>query len=251
MALWRSLAWQALDFPFGLIVGVCMTVLVALSVGFAVTLVIAVPLAWFTLLLAAQLGRMEGSRASALLGVNLASPHRPFAPGNWWSRLRQLVTSASRWREIGYLSLGLPVQGALGVAVLALWSAAFALAALPAYVTHLPGGSADLGVVHIHWRAGAAIAAVIGVFVLLVLAPQATIALAALDRRVVRWLLGPHGQSDLDRRVDELELSRSAAISSAEGERRRIERDPLAPQRELPVGRSHPVVGVPASHAGR
>jgi hypothetical protein len=38
MALWRSLAWQALDFPFGLIVGVCMTVLVALSVGFAVTL---------------------------------------------------------------------------------------------------------------------------------------------------------------------------------------------------------------------
>jgi signal transduction histidine kinase len=49
--------------------------------------------------------------------------------------------------------------------------------------------------------------------------------LAAVDRSVVRWLLGPHGQSDLARRVDELELSRSAAVSSAEAERHRIERD--------------------------
>ncbi len=123
MTLWRSLAWEALDFPLGLVVGISVTVLVALSVGFAVTFVIAIPLVWFTFLIAAQLGRIERSRAAALLGVNLASPHAPFAPGNWWSRLRQRVTSASRWREIGYLSLGLPIQGALGVAVLALWSA--------------------------------------------------------------------------------------------------------------------------------
>ena len=130
--------------------GISVTVLVALSVGFAVTFVIAIPLVWFTFLLAAQLGRMERSRAAALLGVNLASPHAPFAPGNWWSRLRQQVTSASRWREIGYLSLGLPIQAALGAAVLVLWSAALALAALPAYVSHLPGGSADLGVLRLH-----------------------------------------------------------------------------------------------------
>src|ERR1700679_37285 len=106
MVLWRSLAWQALDFPLGVIVGVFVTVLVALSVGFAVTFVIAIPLVWITFFVAAQLGRMERSRAAALLGVNLASPHAPLEPGSWWSRLRQRATSASRWREIGYLSLG-------------------------------------------------------------------------------------------------------------------------------------------------
>jgi signal transduction histidine kinase len=225
MTLWRSLAWQALDFPLGVIVGVCVIVLVALSIGFAVTFVIAIPLVWVTFFLAAQLGRMERSRAAALLGVNLASPHAPFEPGSWWSRLRQQATSASRWREIGYLSLGLPIQGALGGVILVLWSVAFALAVLPAYVSHLPGGSADLGLLRLHPGGGAVTAAIIGILILLVLAPQATMALAALERRVVRWLLGPHGQSELARRVDDLELRRSAAVNSAEAERVRIERD--------------------------
>ena len=175
--MWRSLAWEALDCPFGLVVGVSITVLVAVSIGLAVTFVIAIPLAWFTFLVAAQFGRIERSRAAALLGVNLASPHAPFAPGNWWSRLRQQVTTASRWREIGYLSLGLPIQAVMGAAVLVLWSAAFALAALPAYVTHLPGQSADLGAFRVHQGLGAATAAIIGVLILLVVAPQTTVAL--------------------------------------------------------------------------
>jgi signal transduction histidine kinase len=225
MTLWRSLAWQTLDVPLGIAIGVSITVLVALSVGLAVTFVIALPLVWFTFLLAAQLGRLERSRAAALLGLNLASPHAPLAPGNWWSHLRQRVTSASRWREIGYLSLGLPLQGALGAVVLVLWSAALALTALPGYVTHLPGRSVDLGVLRLHSGQGAATAAVIGVLILLVVAPQATWGLGAGERRFVGWLLGPRAQSDLARRVDELELSRSAAVSSAEAERHRIERD--------------------------
>lgn len=225
MTLWRSLAWQALDFPLGVAVGVCVTVLVALSIGFAVTFVIAIPTVWFTFLLAAWLGRMERSRAAALLGLNLGSPHAPFAPGNWWSRLRQQVTSGSRWREIGYLSLGLPIQGVFGLAVLALWSAAVALASLPFYVHHLPSRSADLGFLRLHAGPGAATAAAIGILLILVVAPQVTLGLAAVDRKLVRWLIGPHKQPALARRVDELEFSRSAAVNSAETERHRIERD--------------------------
>lgn len=191
MTLWRSLAWQALDFPLGLLVGVSITVLLALSVGLAVTFVIAIPMVWFTFLLAAQLGRVERSRAAALLGINLAWPHAPLAPGSWWSHLRQRVTTASRWREIGYLSLALPIQGVLGVAILVLWAGALASATLPAYVTHLPARSADLGVFRIHSGIGAATAAVVGILVLLMAAPQVTVGLAALDRNLVRWLLGP------------------------------------------------------------
>ena len=60
--------------------------LVGLSIGLAVTFVIAIPAVWLTFHVAAQLGRMERSRGAALLGVNLPSPHPPLAPGNWWNR---------------------------------------------------------------------------------------------------------------------------------------------------------------------
>jgi signal transduction histidine kinase len=40
-----------------------------------------------------------------------------------------------------------------------------------------------------------------------------------------RWMLGPHRTTDLARRVSELEVSRGAALDSAEAERHRIERD--------------------------
>jgi signal transduction histidine kinase len=225
MSMWRALAWEALDIPLGLAISITVTVLVTLSIGFAVTFVVAIPLVWVTFFMAAQLGRMERSRAAALLNVNLASPHAPFAPGRWWSRLRQLVTTASRWREIAYLSLALPVLGTLSIVVLVLWAASFMLVALPAYVTHLPGRSADVGLFRIHAGAGTVAALMAGLVGLAVLAPRATMALAAIDRAVVRWLLGPRRRSELARRVDALEISRGAAVSSAEAERHRIERD--------------------------
>jgi signal transduction histidine kinase len=224
-SMWRGLAWEALDIPLGLAISITVTVFVALSVGFAVTFVIAIPLVWVTFLMAAALGRMERSRAAALLDVNLASPHAPFAPGNWWSRLRQRVTSASRWREIAYLSLALPVLATLSVVVLAIWAVSIALASLPLYVTRLPGRSADVGLFRIHTGSGTVTALIVGLFGVFLFAPRATVTLAALDRWVVRRLLGPGERSELARRVDELEISRGAAVSSAEAERHRIERD--------------------------
>jgi signal transduction histidine kinase len=223
--LWRGLARAATDVPFGIALGVSVSLLVGLSLGFAVTFVIAIPTVWLTFNVAAQLGRMERSRAAALLDVNLTSPHAPPALGNWWSHLRQLVTSASRWREIAYLALGLPIMGALGAAVLALWSTSFALLVLITFVGHLPGGSADFYLLRIHPGAGAIGAAVVGGLGLAILAPQATAALVALDRVVVRWLLGPHQKVEMARRVIELEISRGAAVHGAEAERQRIERD--------------------------
>jgi signal transduction histidine kinase len=224
-AMWRGLAWEALDIPIGLALSIGMTLLVGLSIGFAVTFVVAIPLVWVTFFISAQLGRMERSRAAALLDLNLGSPHSRVSKGGVWSRLRQLVTSASRWREIAYLSLVQPVLGTLSVVVLALWAGSFMLIAFPAYVGHLPGHSADFGLFRVHSGSAAAAAEAIGLVVLIFVAPRATMALAALDRSVVRWLLGPRRRSELARRVDELEISRGAAVSSAEAERHRIERD--------------------------
>jgi signal transduction histidine kinase len=224
-SMWRGLAWEALDIPLGLSTSVIVTVFVALSIGFAITFVVAIPLVWVTFLVAALLGRMERSRAAALLDVNVGSPHAPYAAGNWWSRLRQRVTSASRWREIAYLSLALPVLATLSVVVLGLWAVSLTLISLPLYVTHLPGRSADLGLFRIHTGAGTVTTLIVGLVSLGLLAPRATVALAALDRWVVRRLLGPSTRTELARRVDELETSRGAAVSSAEAERHRIERD--------------------------
>jgi signal transduction histidine kinase len=224
-SMWRALASEALDFPFGIAFSVIVIVFVTLSIGFAVTFVIGLPLLWLTFLLAAQFGRIERSRAAALLGLNLASPHAPAVSGNWWSRLRQLVTSASRWREIAYLSLALPILGTLGAVALALWAVSLMLIAGPIYVSHLPARSADVGLFRIHTGAGTTVGLIVGIVGLVFLAPWATMALASLHRLVVRGLLGPHGPSALARRVDELEVSRGAAISSAEAERHRIERD--------------------------
>jgi signal transduction histidine kinase len=224
-AMWRGLARAALNGPFGIALGVAVSLLVGLSIGLAVTFVIAIPAVWLTFHAAAQLGRMERSRAAALLGVNLPSPHPPLASGNWLNRLRQLVTSGSRWREIAYLAIALPVLGALGFALLMLWSASLSLIALITYVGHLPGQSADLGLFRVHPGAGAITALIVGLLGLAFLAPQATAALTALDGLVVRWLLGPHTQSEMARRVSELELSRGAAVHGAEVDRQRIERD--------------------------
>jgi signal transduction histidine kinase len=223
-ATWRGLAHAALDVPFGFAAGLGVGLMVGLSIGFALTFVVAIPLVWVTFLVAAQLGRVERSRAAALLDVNLPDPHRPAVPGNWWSRLRQLVTSGSRWREIAYLVVGLPALGALGLGLLLLWVYSVALLVVPFYVGHLAGRSADFGPVHIH-GAWAAVAVVVGLVGVLVIAPQATRGVVLVDRTVVRWLLGPWRRDELTRRVGELETSRGAAVDRAEADRRQIERD--------------------------
>jgi signal transduction histidine kinase len=223
--VWRPLAWEVLNVPLGFASAIGVGLLVGLSVAASVTFVVAVPLLWITFIIAASLGQLERWRAARLLGVKLTSPHGPIAAGGWLSRLRQLVTSASRWREIAYFLVGLPVQGLCGLLVVAMWSASLVLAVLPFDVIHAPGRYGRFGIFHLH-SAGGTAAAVFGAIVgLAIVAPQATLVVAAAGRLIVRRLLGAHGPTALARRVDELEVSRGAAISIGEADRQRIARD--------------------------
>jgi signal transduction histidine kinase len=70
-----------------------------------------------------------------------------------------------------------------------------------------------------------AIAGVVGLLGLLLLAPWTTVGVAAFESAMARRLLGPPPSEDLSRQVRQLEERRSAAVDSAEAERRRIERD--------------------------
>ncbi len=223
--LWRGLARAALNVVFGYAIGFLIVTLIGFTAGLVLTVILAVPAVWLAFTVAAGLGRVERSRAAALLDVNLPWPHAPFAPGGWWSRFRQRLTSASRWRELAYLALGLPALGALGFLLILVVAGLCDLVAMPFYVPHLPGRYADVAGVHIYAGPEAVLALVVGVVGLAVIAPQATLGLVWLDRQVVCLLLGPRRTEVLEGKVTELEVRREAAVDSAEAERRRIERD--------------------------
>jgi signal transduction histidine kinase len=224
-AVWRVLAYDSFSFFLGILIPCIIVTLLALSVSLAIIFIIGAPVAWYSFSIVAALGSMERSRVAALLDLNLAPPHAPPTSTSRWGRLRQRATSASRWREILYLALVLPILAALSVVVISLWAAALLLIALPTFVRELPARSADFGFMHVHFGGGAYVALAIGVVGLLFVLPQLTMANAALNRVVARRMLGPRRETDLARRVNELEISRGAALDSAEAERHRIERD--------------------------
>jgi signal transduction histidine kinase len=168
---------------------------------------------------------MERNRYAALLDVELRDPHPPLPPGGWWRHLTARARTGSRWREIGYHLLRLPVGAVLYALTAVVWCGPLALIAMPFYVDHVPGGTAKLWLLEIGSGAGAWVAFAAGVVGLVFLAPWLTVGLAAVDRKLGRWLLGPSASAELSQQVTNLEASRSAAVDSAEAERRRIERD--------------------------
>lgn len=223
--LLRGLARAALDIPIGFVVGSIVAFVAGVSTGFAVTFLLAVPLLWLTFMATELLGRVERARAAALLDVRLVSPHPPLTALTWTGRLRERLTTGSRWRELTYLVLGLPVQGALGLVVLGTWTVSIVLVALPAYIGHTAGDMAGVGPVEVHGVGQALGGLAVGLLGLAVVAPRMTAGLVVVDVAVARWLLGPRRDEELARQVDELVVSRGVALDQAEAERRRIERD--------------------------
>jgi signal transduction histidine kinase len=220
---WATLVHLILDPVFASLFFVPTVTLLSLSVGLLPIFPAAVPIGWLLFVLARGMGRLERSRLAALLGLELADPHPALPEASWWARLKARLRSPSRWREIGYLLLQLPVSVVTFSVVIAAWCGALALVALPAYYTALPAGRAHFGLLTISTAPAAALACVVGVVGLAVMAPWLTLAAAGVDTALARWLLAP--REDLRSRVGKLEASRAAAVDSAEAERRRIERD--------------------------
>ena len=221
--------WATTDVLLNLLVGTIafsiVVTLLATGAGLLVTFFLALPVAWLLFVCTRGFGIVERSRLRALLDVDIADPHAPLRPGSWWSHLKQRVTSGSRWKEIAYFLLMLP----FGVVTFALaavaWCGSLAMIGLPFYVSHLPGGSAKLWLFDLESGAVCWAALAAGVVGLLLVAPWATVGLAAVHGALARGLIGPHRGRHLEAEVTRLEASRVAAVDSAEAERRRIERD--------------------------
>ena len=221
---WRELAHLCTDWVIGTVGFTVVVTLLATSLGLAIVAPLAVPVVWLLFASAHALGRVERSRLSALLDLDLDSYGSP-AADTWWGRFVERLKSADRWKEIAYLLVLLPLGLLTLVTTTAVVSGGLALLALPAYVGALPEDQANVGL----FDAGPGLTslgvAVVGLSLLLS-APWVIRSLAALDRSVATSLLGGRPTvADLSARLTRVEASRAAAVDAGEAERKRIERD--------------------------
>jgi signal transduction histidine kinase len=157
----------------------------------------------------------QRSRLAAFAGLRI--PAVAVLPrggtGSLISDLLKAARTASSWRHIGYhLVVGPAVAAAGGLAVAFAWASALVLATMP--ISRLvidagPGNPAKM------------IAAVVLGVVLFFAAPWLARGAAFADTACAAAMLGPTRADEL-RRLTE---SRAAAVSAADTERRRIERD--------------------------
>ncbi|MGB6058105.1 MAG: sensor histidine kinase [Microthrixaceae bacterium] len=239
----ESIWWSLVHLLCGLFIGYLVTVFVfvglVLSVSTLIVLPVAIILSWLGFMIIHGMARVERSRYRALLGVDLADPMAlQFASepsqeslrkarrlATIWSRYKARLSSGGRWRELLYLLLRLPVSAIEAGLLVVLWPGSLVLATLPFWAGRLPNRSADFGLFAIGSGPGVWLGALIGVAVLLYLAPWGTVVLAQVDVTFGRSLLAYGSRSEMEQTVDRLETSRAAAIEGAEAERRRIERD--------------------------
>ncbi|MDF2825161.1 MAG: nreB 2, partial [Mycobacterium sp.] len=184
------------------------------GIGFAVAAVV------FIYLMRA-VDRVERVRSEAVFGLGIAVPSRRLSHHTGFQRwLHQLwldVSSARFWKGVGHHYLRMIYD--LAATALALGLIAFAFLG-PAAAIAVNGSDEAAGLRFLPpalaWIL-AAIALAAGVAVL-VFAP-------VLDARIDRWLLSPSPTAELRHRVYALADARQGAVSSAQTERHRIERD--------------------------
>jgi signal transduction histidine kinase len=222
--LWRALGASALALPLGAVSFSVMITLLSTAAGLAITVVFAVPVLWLSFVVSRGFAHLERSRIAALLDAPFADPVPPLTATSWLRRLWERVQSPDRWREIAHHLLALLVGLVSFMVVVAAWAGSFGLLLLPLYVSVLPGESAKFGLFEVGQGAGSFVASLVGLVGVGAVAPHVTMAMGRLQVATARWLLGSR-RAVIEERLEQLETSRSAAVDSAEAERRRIERD--------------------------
>ncbi|MBA4866991.1 sensor domain-containing protein [Streptomyces sp. PSKA54] len=227
---WEEAAYCLLSFVPAL-VGFALIVVVAVALGSAFTLTVlgAVPGILFLvagLALARGLGALQRQLARGLIGERVEEPPRFHSRGGLVARVEARLRDATAWRAVAYVLVKLPlatlglyavlwwVIGAINVTALVRWAAGQRDMAL---LHPLPGG----GQPPVHSLGGAFAAAAVGCAILLV-SPWLTRGVVAVDRRLVRALLGPGALAE---RLRDLEETRALAVDDAAQQLRRLERN--------------------------
>jgi signal transduction histidine kinase len=221
----RTLGYVLTAMPVAIFIFTTIVVLLALSASLLITFVLALPFIWFLFVWSRAMGRVERSRIDALMGVRIPDGVPPVRARGPFRRLWEKFTTGARWKEISHHIVHLPVAVLAFAVASAAWGGAVAMVLMPAYVNQLPGDSAKFWFFEITAGAGAWLCVVAGLVGIFFVAPWVTEGFARLDLALARALLGPNAEALHAAEVSKLETSRTAAVDSAEAERRRIERD--------------------------
>ncbi len=223
--LLRAAAHVALGLPIAIITFVIVVVMAALSVSLLPFFLVGVPLAWLTSIVSHGLARLERSRAG-LIGEPIAESVPPFRATSRWRRLGERLRSGARWREFGHHMAILPVSVVGYLVATVAWCGSLAMLTLPLFIGTMPDDSAKFFLFDVEASDPARwLAPVVGMIGVALVAPWVTLGVAELQWRMANRLLGPTDQERLGAQVVEAQTRRTAAVDSAEAERRRIERD--------------------------
>jgi signal transduction histidine kinase len=225
LRLLRTLGFVLTALPVAVLAFGTIVALLATSAGLLITFVLALPFAWLLFVWSRAMGHVERSRVDALMDVRITDPVPPLQAKGWLRRLGERVTSGRRWKEVAFHLARLPVAVLAFGLTTAAWYGSIAMVLLPAYVEELPGESAKFYFFEVTAGGGAALAAIAGIIGFVLVAPWITVGMAQMELALAKALLGPSAGEEHLAQVTKLETFRSAAVDSAEAERRRIERD--------------------------
>jgi signal transduction histidine kinase len=172
-------------------------------------------------------------RVRVTAGVRI--PPQPAMPGRLSVRgVATAARSRATWRQLGYHLVAGPVLAAGGIAVAGVWLAGVLYTLVYGYAWALPHRG-------LLWRGqwpgdpGKHLPVMLGIptdgyltvagIMLLCAAPWLTGAVAAVDARAARELLGPGRAEELEHQVRRLAQTRAGVVDAADAERRRLERD--------------------------
>jgi signal transduction histidine kinase len=224
-ATWHANAAIGLGLFVG--IGAFVTIAAIVSVGLT-TLVAGLGVVFIAVAIegSRRIARIE--RWRAFVGEPLrpiAHPYRPLR-GGFLKVLRAEFADESRWRDVLYVAINLPLSIIEFSVAVVVWMLSLSLLTMPLWYDAVAGGSLpgllaplsshDLPVVMLRTLLGAA---------LLPVAASLSQLLVALHRGVVAGLLCTTESRELRREVETLRESRSAVLDVQANELNRIERD--------------------------
>ena len=155
----------------------------------------------------------------------LAHPYRPLS-GGIVSVLRAEFADESRWRDVLYVAVNLPLVIIEFTVIASVWSLALWLVTMPLWYDAVAGSTLPS---YLDWLAGrdpsVVVARTLAGAALLPVAASMSQLVMTLHRGVVRGLLCTSESRELRRQVETLKESRSAVLDVEASELHRIERD--------------------------
>lgn len=187
---WLAVMHILAGFFLGLFAFVLMIVGLSFGIGLLAVFGLGIVVFIGTYRFAAKFAAMERARFALLLGEHIPAPPSPADQAGRRSQFWRSLTNPTRWKNLAYALVRLPLSLIESAPVVFFWSTGLALFTLPAYNGELPGGAAHLGQLRFAGPGWMTLAGVAGALLLLA-APVVTRATAMLDAVIARGLIGP------------------------------------------------------------